>query len=535
MVTNPKKSPKLVVMVDSYPHVARRAAVLLLLIVVAACAAPRVPPAPISKADRDELIEVFLAGYRNISERYIEPVSVKSLALNGIDGLSSIDPALKSRVDGGVVILDYSGDRIKTLLAPSTDDLIGWTRATAVMVEAARHVSPDMAVASKEKVYEAVFDGVLSGLDLFSRYAGADEAKKNRARRDGYGGIGIKFRVRNNRLVITATLPGTPASNAALSVGDIITEIDDKPVTGRGKREIVSMLRGPTQSTVALSISRAGRAAPIRLTLTRAHIVPVTVTEKRESGILYFSISSFNQDTSHSLSKKLTRARKEMGKRLKGIVLDLRGNPGGLLKQSVKVADLLLTHGDIVSTRGRHLDSLHKYQAVGHDLAAGIPIVVFIDGKSASAAEIVAAALQDRNRAVLIGTSSYGKGTVQTVIRLPNDGEITLTWSRFLAPSGYPLHGLGVRPTICTSSTARSALSLVQKTLNTEAELKATFASWRRPTLQTESTRRALRKTCPPERHKANLEMAVARQIFDIPTLYTKTLDLPAGMSQARQ
>ena len=142
-------------------------------------------------------------------------------------------------------------------------------------------------------------------------------------------------------------------------------------------------------------------------------------------------------------------------------MLDLRGNPGGLLKQSIKVADLLLTQGKIISTRGRHADSIHNYEAGGHDLAFGLPVLVLVDGKSASAAEIVAAALQDRDRAVVIGTSSFGKGSVQTVIRLPNDGEITLTWSKLVAPSGYLLHGLGVRPAICTSGGVQESVVLI--------------------------------------------------------------------------
>ncbi len=479
-------------------------------------------------------MEVFSAGYRNITEKYIEDVSVETVALGGLGGFSSIDPALTVDNEAGQITLSYSGDFIKVIKAPAADNVIGWAALTSDMTIAAKDVSADMGGASKEKIFEAVFDGVLSGLDIFSRYAGAEEAKKNRARRDGFGGIGINFHVKNKQTLISKVLPGTPAYKAGLKKGDIITEIDGKTVAGFDNSDIILLLRGPTKTNIDIRIMRKPFSSPMTFSMTRTHIVPVTVTESRDHGILKFRISSFNQDTARALASKLAKAKSEMGKSLKGVVLDLRGNPGGLLKQSVKVADLLLTHGGIVSTKGRHLDSLHSYEAGGRDLADGLPVVVFIDGKSASAAEIVAAALQDRNRAVLIGTASYGKGTVQTVIRLPNDGEITLTWSRFLAPSGYPLHGLGVRPVICTSD-QKTSPEYIDRTLSAGPELKATFESWRIPVLQPAEARNKLRKSCPAEKHDADTEMEVAKRILGDTTIYTKTLDLSTGTSQARK
>jgi len=534
VVTPDRKSPKLNLMTDVSHHI-RRIGALVLAVGLGACALPYVPSPPTVKADRQELMEVFSAGYRNITEKYIEEVSAASIALNGLGGFSSIDPALKvDRLDD-LITLSYAGDNVKSMKAPDANNVVGWAEITSDMTAAAKGVSADMGMASKEKVFEAVFDGVLSGLDIFSRYAGAEEASKNRARRDGFGGIGINFKVENDRIEITRVLPGTPAHTAELKVGDIITEIDGKPAVGLNSDDVISLLRGPTQTNVIIKIKRTTFSTPKDFTLTRSHIVPITVTEKRDRGILYFRISSFNQDTAHALASKLKNAKSEMGENLKGIALDLRGNPGGLLKQSVKVADLLLTHGGIVSTKGRHLDSLHNYEAGGRDLADGLPVIVFIDGKSASAAEIVAAALQDRNRAVVVGTSSYGKGTVQTVIRLPNSGEITLTWSRFLAPSGYPLHGLGVRPVVCTSNQDSTVETVIDNTLGAGPELKATYESWRTPALQPEQTRSKLRQTCPPEKHKAEIEMEVAKRIFGDTTIYERTLDLSTKTSQARK
>ena len=221
------------------------------------------------------------------------------------------------------------------------------------------------------------------------------------------------------------------------------------------------------------------------------------MTDRTEGGVVILKVRSFNQDTARSLGAKLEEHHARLGKGLRGLILDLRGNPGGLLKQSVKVADLFLAQGRIVSTRGRHPNSVQYYDAGGRDLMQGLPIVVLVDGKSASAAEIVAAALQDRGRGVVIGTTSFGKGTVQTVIRLPNDGEITLTWSRIMAPSGYRLHGLGVRPTICTSGADAADPGLIAQAVAAKAKAARTLAAWRTPGLKDEQRRRGLRVLVP--------------------------------------
>ena len=204
------------------------------------------------------------------------------------------------------------------------------------------------------------------------------------------------------------------------------------------------------------------------------------------------------------------------------------------MKQSVNVADLLLTQGQIVSTLGRHADSLHQYEAGGRDLAFGLPVAVLVDGKSASAAEIVAAALQDRNRAVVIGTASFGKGSVQTVLRLPNDGEITLTWSRLVAPSGYMFHGLGIRPSICTSGLQGNAKGIIDRVMNDREKIEDTFVTWRKAALEDKSKRAQLRNSCPSQRRRKDLELKIAKHLISQPALFTRALDLTAATHEAR-
>ena len=205
------------------------------------------------------------------------------------------------------------------------------------------------------------------------------------------------------------------------------------------------------------------------------------------------------------------------GLRFKGVVLDLRGNPGGLLKRAVQVADLFLSGGLIISTQGRHPDSIEIYEADAIDVLQGRPLVVLLNGGSASAAEIVAAALQDRGRAVVVGSSSYGKGTVQSVQHLPNNGEITITWSRLIAPSGYAFHGLGVRPSICTSG--------VKDAMNRGADLvegdgQKLMRHWRNVDIEDRQGRQKLRSSCPPDDSKKRIDMAIGRNIILDTSLY---------------
>jgi len=187
------------------------------------------------------------------------------------------------------------------------------------------------------------------------------------------------------------------------------------------------------------------------VSLQREHMVEETVATALGNGILYLGIKGFNRATPGRIWSLIDEATHDPGGRLKGVILDLRGNPGGLLHESIKVADLFLDAGPVIATRGRHPDSIQSYEARGRDVLAALPMVVLIDGGSASAAEIVAAALRDRGRALVIGTDSYGKGSVQSVVALPNKGELIVTWSRFVSPSGRVLEGRGISPTICTS------------------------------------------------------------------------------------
>lgn len=497
------------------------------LLVVSACT-----QTPERRADTDKFNvhaaeEIFVSGLAIIADKYIDNTAASSVAEEGLKGLQAIDPALNVTRRGPALHLTHAGNIVGTYPAPPTNDAAQWGKLIARMTLAAREVSHDMHEASSERIFEAVFDGALSELDIFSRYAGKEEAVKNRSRRDGFGGIGIRFKLHEKSPVITRILVNTPASSAGLKVGDIITHIDGDTLAEKRTRltNVAKRLRGAEGSDVIVTVQRAGIDLPLNFFMSRAHVVPETVTTHVKQGILTLRIKRFNRSTAAHVARDLRFHHNALGEQLKGVVLDLRGNPGGLLKQSVTVADLFLTQGEILQTKGRHAGSQQHYEAGGKDLADGLPLVVLIDGKSASAAEIVASALQDRGRAVVIGTTSFGKGSVQTVQHLPNDGELTLTWSRFVTPSGYTLHGLGVYPAVCTSGSSDVERILRRAGARTP-DVAVIMASWRESHFGAVTERAKLRASCRAESRsatkKGDTDMAVARRLIAQPHQYAQ-------------
>lgn len=475
-----------------------------------------------SALDRDMMV----SGLGDIDSIYITKQHLDELTLAGLQQLSSLDPTLKVEGDQDDLRLLRDG---RVLDAEHVEDgkeagAKHWGRAAAELLQEARTTSPAIAKAGSEKIYETVFTGIIGKLDGFSRYSGADQAKEERAARDGFGGIGVRISVDDGQVRITSVMHYTPAERLGLKRDDILLEIDGDSVEGMTQQQVVNLLRGEVDSRVQLLVQREGRDDPFEVTVKRAHVVPETVSYRREGNVAYFRLFGFNSETASSLKREIKDAQTEIGKKLKGYVLDLRGNPGGLVPQSVAVANLFLEEGRIVSIHGRHPDSHQYFEASEGDIAEGRPVAVLIDGNSASAAEIVAAALQDNGRAVLIGSNSYGKGTVQNIKTLPNQGEIKLTWARFHAPSGYTLHHLGVLPTVCTSGKV-SADALL-------AELKSgqlpQVPTLRRNAAKPDDTAALddLRRICPARRAEDPVDLELALRLIDQPSLYASAVGL---------
>ncbi len=448
----------------------------------------------------------FAFAYTAIVERHLDAVSPGAIAFEGMRGLGSIDPEIGITREGAKVMLTASDHVVAEYPTPAESDTKGWARLTVTATLDARSLSDTLRAVDSERIYEAVFDSTLSKLDVFSRYAGVKEAREHRNSRSGFGGIGIRFDMIDGEALVSEVVADTPAHAAGLMLDDVITHVDGERVAGLSKDEISRRLRGPVASRLSVTVRRGFK--PIEASMARALIVAPTVFATLRDGVAEFRITSFNQKTAASLTADLTSLRAQAGGGLKGVLLDLRGNPGGLLDQAVAVADLFIAQGPLVSTKGRHPMASQSYDARPGDIGEDLAVVVLIDGKAASAAEIVAAALQDAGRAVLIGTTSYGKGSVQTVINLPNEGEMTLTWSRFHAPSGYALHGLGVLPALCTNPAAGLARS--------EEALAANLAQWRQVSVADQATRKQLRALCPAEsRTEADGDRVAAHRLLD--------------------
>jgi len=300
-----------------------------------------------------------------------------------------------------------------------------------------------------ETLVEGAINGMLTALDPHSNFLNAKNFTDMKVQTRGeFGGLGIEVSMENGLIKVVSPIDDTPAANAGLKPGDLITHLDGSPVQGLTLPEAVEKMRGPVNSDITLTVRREGRE-PFEVKLTRAIIKIRSVRSHLEGkNIGYVRITSFNEQTDVNLNNAMKNLKQQAGNKLIGLVLDLRNNPGGLLDQAVAVSDAFLDRGEIVSTRGRRSDDAQRYNARSGDIAAGLPIAVLINGGSASASEIVAGALQDHNRAVVIGTKSFGKGSVQTIIPLAGHGAMRLTTARYYTPSGRSIQAKGIDPDI---------------------------------------------------------------------------------------
>ncbi|HYP36833.1 MAG TPA: S41 family peptidase [Stellaceae bacterium] len=302
---------------------------------------------------------------------------------------------------------------------------------------------------SDDSLVESAINGMLTSLDPHSNYLNTKNFNDMKVQTRGeFGGLGIEVSMENGLVKVVSPIDDTPAARAGLKPGDLITHLDGDPVQGMTLPEAVEKMRGPVSSEIKLTIRREGRE-PFDVKLIRATIKIQSVRSHLEGdNIAYIRITTFNEQTDVGLNNAMKNLKQQAGGKLLGVVLDLRNDPGGLLDQAVAVADAFLEKGEIVSTRGRRSEDAQRYNARPGDIAAGLPVAVLINGGSASASEIVAGALQDHHRAILLGTRSFGKGSVQTIIPLPGHGAMRLTTARYYTPSGRSIQAKGIDPDI---------------------------------------------------------------------------------------
>nr|WP_085619882.1 S41 family peptidase [Thalassospira alkalitolerans] len=367
-----------------------------------------------------------------------------------------------------------------------------------------------------KQLIEAAINGMLTSLDPHSSYLNMDNFEEMQVDTRGeFGGLGIEVTMEEGFVKVISPIYDTPAEKAGLQPGDFITHIDGKPIRGLGLNEAVEMMRGKVNTDIRLTIIRKGEQAPFDVTLTRAVIKIQSVRAETKDDIGYIRITKFNEQTFSGLQRAITDMRDQIGPEMKGLVLDLRNNPGGLLDQAISVSDAFLDKGEIVSTRPRDTENTERYNARPGDLAEGLPIIVLVNDGSASASEIVAGALQDHRRAVIMGTRSFGKGSVQTILPMPGNVALRLTTARYYTPSGKSIQEVGIVPDIIVPQAHVESIETAQR--RSEADLNGA--------LRNED------QTIDDAANKANDRRSAAEEIAQKDYQLSRALDMIRGIA----
>lgn len=332
------------------------------------------------------------------------------------------------------------------------------------------------------QLIEAAINGMLNSLDPHSSYLSSDDYDDMRVQtRGSFGGLGIEITQQEGYVRVVTPIDDTPAAHAGVQPGDVITHVDGTSLLGLTMNDVLDMMRGPVGSEIVVTILREGVAEPFDLSMIRDTIRIQAVRSRIEGNIIVLRVTTFNEQTYDNLETELREGIEQLGgiEQLQGVVLDLRNNPGGLLMQAISVSDAFLDRGEIVSTRGRDEAEGERHNATTGDLIEGRPMVVLINGGSASASEIVAGALQDHRRAVVVGERSFGKGSVQSLIPLRGDGAMRLTTALYYTPSGRSIQALGVAPDIVVHQPPRTdeatAPTEAARPQRTESSLRGAF------------------------------------------------------------
>lgn len=498
---------------------ARLSAVIGLFLVIASCGSLKD-----AETTADNSRAVLQTAFKNIDRRYATDPSLDELSFRGLEAVIDQVPLASVHRTKSAISLIYDDRTIGTWSVKPIHDHTGWATTVADALKALSEESTLVQNNGHDATLETFFDGGLTKLDKYTRYATPAQAVNHRARRDGFGGLGISLKYEDGLAVISAVHPDTPAERADLRPGDRVTHVGETALKGLTQSDVVARLRGPPHSEVALTIARPDYELPLTIQIVRAYIILPTVKAKLDDGFLYVKVSGFNQGTSRALGRELASVERTEATALRGIILDLRANPGGLLDQAVAISDFFLNDGRVISTRGRHQRANQVFDASWGERFKNLPMALLVNGRSASASEIVAAALRDRGRAVVVGTSSFGKGSVQTIIRLPNSGELTMTWAHLIAPSGFNLQGHGVIPAICTSVDSQKMGAMI---MAMQAPYDGSQSIFRdmlnyRHALRKDPDR--ARQDCPPSDLRRAEDIEIAKYVLTNRALYARAL-----------
>jgi carboxyl-terminal processing protease len=474
------------------------------------------------RLDQALIADVTGAALNFMLPRTLDVHSATELSLWSLRGLAEIDPRLSVEMTPQVLQLSLSGQLLVRRSVPPKNDTTGWSGAIAQLSRAAWDTSEAVRRAGTSGVLRALFNEMLSHLDPYSRYATPVEAAEERSRRDGRAGLGLDVVAGTTGFFVHDVIASSPASAAGIRPGERLLAIDGQALVSADLAMVAASMAGPESSTVSLTLRAPGRP-PRTVVLRRTMLNPPTVFANRHGDILVLRITSFVRDTAEAMAREISHEM-SVGHPPKGLVIDLRGNRGGLLRQAVAAAETLTVRGRIAVTIGRDPSASGDYIADGIDITHGLPVVILVDGGTASAAEVLAAALADLGRAVVVGSATLGKGLVQTILPLPDGGALLLTWSRVLAPRGWPLQALGVIPQVCTSLGDKTLKLSLSELAHGRQALTAGLSRSRAARVPVSpETILDIRNSCPAsDGHPADLDAAFF--LIKTPTAYMTAL-----------
>jgi carboxyl-terminal processing protease len=496
-----------------------RFSLLFLLIAYAAKAEPPASPPGFNAAVTNA---VYAAGLEFTAARALEPVTIPQLTKWGLHGLTVLDPNIVSQETEGQLVL-VSAQRVIYAGAPPPEPTArAWAAAAVSITENGWKASPELQRAGTQSIIQSFFDEMFNHLDPYSRYVRPSVAAEDAALRRGSGGVGITLTKRHDAVVVEAVLADGPAAAAGIRIGDRILSVDGQSTSKQEAATVAGRMAGPEASSVHL-VWRARDSRIRDADIERILIPPRTVFVDRAAEMLVLRLTGFSRNTSEAIAEEIAKAL-ESRRPPDGIVIDLRGNHGGLLAEAVTVADELLPAGVAAIEQGRDPAANRVWYSANGELAKGVPLVVLVDGRTASAGEVLAAALADRGRAVVVGSSTLGKGLVQTFTTLPDGGELFVTWSRMLAPRGWPIQGLGVLPQVCTSRGERALERQLESLAAGTQPMSAAIARARntRPTAPAIEIM-SIRNNCPAS-VGGDLDLDTADFLVENPAAYAAAL-----------
>ncbi|WP_212373890.1 S41 family peptidase [Acetobacter persici] len=454
-----------------------------------------------------------------LAPRTLDAHTSRDFTLWGLGCLTALDPMLTLDTRGADIRLLAGQTSLLAQPAPPADSVEKWAKLAVDFIAAARAHSTAVGTASREDLVQAFFDELFNHLDPYSRYIGPSSATTDRhARVGGEADAGVSLTRKGRDIVISAVNANGPAWTATVDPGDKLLAVNNRLTAGQSVETVTGWLQGEEDSRVSLRLLSPGQRRGHTVVVRRAKVPPETVFAFASGSLVVLRVTSFSSDTAEEMSQYLDQATQDPS--LKGLIIDLRGNRGGVLQQAVTAAALLLDRGVAAVTDGRDQQANHIWAVQGGDMTNGLPIAILVDGRTASAAEILAAALADHRRAVVIGSSTLGKGLVQTVAQLPDEGELFVTWSRVIAPLHWPLQGLGVMPQLCTSlgeaETTRQIHDLAAGKLDNQPAVEASrLARFPLPVPRI----LAIRKACPAALG-SDKDLDVARALLENPKWY---------------